>query len=144
VGPQDGAAQPGRESRPARGQTGPKHDGHATVAETTQFLRLSKSTVYALMDKGELRGRRVWRGQHLPDDGAQVRQVATRRRRDRQQARAAVLPTGDAQRLAGEVQHEVQRPAQRPRPGTPTGPTPGLYPARVRVATGKRCRTPAR
>ncbi len=41
-------------------------DGLMTVAEAVAFLRLSRSTVYALMDTGELAYVRIGRARRIP------------------------------------------------------------------------------
>lgn len=41
-------------------------DGFAAVSEACEFLRLSRSTVYALMDAGQLRYARFGRARRIP------------------------------------------------------------------------------
>ena len=41
-------------------------DGLMTVAEASRFLRLSRSTLYAIMDRGELRFAKLGRSRRIP------------------------------------------------------------------------------
>ncbi len=41
-------------------------DGLMTVAEAARFLRLSRSTLYAIMDRGELRFAKIGRSRRIP------------------------------------------------------------------------------